>query len=149
MHRLPTHLKIISGTAQPERLNKNEPKPEMGIPKPPAHLTAYARAYWKHIAPMIFRTGVLALQDASALESLCECYSDLRTARTELKAYGSTTYQHTTGSIREYPQVKQVADADRRMKAWLGEFGLTPASRSRTSATPTGPTAGAFDKFKK
>ena len=35
---LPTHLKLVKGTARPHRLNKAEPKPVVATPEPPDHL---------------------------------------------------------------------------------------------------------------
>jgi hypothetical protein len=31
---LPTHLKLVKGTARPHRLNKDEPKPAIAVPEP-------------------------------------------------------------------------------------------------------------------
>jgi hypothetical protein len=35
--------------------------------------------------------------------------------------------------IRVRPEVAMIADADRRLMAWLARFGLSPADRSRVS----------------
>lgn len=41
---LPTHLKLVKGTARPHRLNKAEPKPVVVVPEPPDHLDGPAQA---------------------------------------------------------------------------------------------------------
>ena len=41
---LPTHLKLVKGTARPHRINKAEPRPAVAVPEPPAHLDERARA---------------------------------------------------------------------------------------------------------
>jgi P27 family predicted phage terminase small subunit len=78
--------------------------------------------------------GVLTVADGLALEALCETYADLVEAREALKERGATTYQSANGLIRPYPQVAHAADADRRLKTWLNEFGMTPAARAKVSA---------------
>jgi phage terminase small subunit len=56
-------------------------------------------------------------------------------ARAELKAFGSWYYETTTqhGRImrRAHPAVGVLQDADRRLKGWLAEFGMSPSARTR------------------
>jgi P27 family predicted phage terminase small subunit len=150
--RKPTHLKIVAGTAQPCRTNKAEPKPERQRPSPPAHLSDRAKVAWGAVSVMLDRMGILTEADSLALESLCCAYADLVDARTSLKsavshgddelaAAGALTYV-TVGKagpmIRSRPELALIADADRRVAMWLAKFGLTPADRSRVSATDAG-----------
>ena len=37
--------------------------------------------------------------------------------------------------VRARPEVAMISDADRRVATWLARFGLTPADRSRVSAS--------------
>jgi P27 family predicted phage terminase small subunit len=82
--------------------------------------------------------GVLTEADGVALEMLCETYADFLAARAELKAIGSEYYQTSTASgdvmHRIHPAVAQRNDADRRIRAWLAEFGMTPSARARVKA---------------
>jgi P27 family predicted phage terminase small subunit len=84
---------------------------------------------------MLDRMGILAEPDALALELLCEAYADYLAAARELKDFGSAYYETTTekgGTMyRAHPALAAKADADRRIRGWLAEFGLTPSSRSR------------------
>jgi hypothetical protein len=41
---LPTHLKLVKGTARSHRLNKKEPKLPLVAPEPPDHLDERAKA---------------------------------------------------------------------------------------------------------
>lgn len=136
--RKPTALKLVKGTAQKCRTNKSEPKPARAIPSPPAHLSDRAKTAWGAVSVVLDRMGVLTEADAVALEGLCETYADLVEARLALKKRGATVYEGGTEEAkiyRSYPEVAQVADADRRLQAWLTKFGLSPADRSRVSAT--------------
>lgn len=137
-NRIPTHLKIISGTAKPYRINAAEPKPQRGIPSPPKSLTKGARAVWREISAIVADMGILTLADAIALETLCECVSELRAHRAALAESGEAVFSRTdpkTGDVmhRAHPRTMLIADADRRLRNWLAAFGLTPADRSRVS----------------
>jgi phage terminase small subunit len=82
--------------------------------------------------------GVLTEADGLALESLCEAYSDLRSARAALAAAQEITYAtvNSAGNLmhRGRPENALIADADRRVRMWLSAFGLTPSDRARVSA---------------
>ena len=64
---LPTHLKLVKGTARPHRMNKGEPKPAVAVPEPPGHLDERARARFAGMAGMLARHGVMTELDAGAL----------------------------------------------------------------------------------
>lgn len=147
--RKPTHLKIVAGTAQPCRTNASEPKPVRERPSPPTHLSDRAKVAWGAVSVLLDRMGVLTEADSLALEGLCSAYADLVDARASLKlavshgdaelaAAGSLTYV-TDGKagpmIRTRPEMAVISDADRRVAMWLSKFGLTPADRSRVSAS--------------
>lgn len=143
----PTHLKLVTGTARPSRINKNEPKMRREIPSAPAHLSDGAKESWGYVAVILDEMGVLTRADRVALEGLCEAYTELRAARKSLADAGSITYETTNATggkmIRPRPELAMIADADRRLMAWLTKFGLTPADRSRVSAA-NGSEANAF-----
>jgi P27 family predicted phage terminase small subunit len=93
-----------------------------------------ARETWGYVSGLLDAMGVLADVDAMALELLSEAYADYLAARAELKSFGSETYTTDTASgkmYRSHPAVAQRNDADRRIRGWLAEFGMTPSSRSR------------------
>jgi len=86
---------------------------------------------------MLYDMGVLGQVDVSSLEALCCAYTDFREAH-EALARDPHYYEVTTKSgdtmIRAHPAFQQKSDADRRLRMWLCEFGMTPASRSRIKA---------------
>lgn len=136
--RKPTKLKVLQGTAKPSRTNQREPKPKIGIPPAPEHLSAAARAAWNPVGQLLLDMRVLTLADGLALEGLCETYADLRRARSSLDSRDGLWYEVATkqgGTMyRAYPEVAMVADADRRLASWLTKFGLSPADLSRVHA---------------
>lgn len=136
--RKPTHLKLVSGTAQPCRTNKNEPKLRREIPSPPSHLSDKAKSAWGYVSTLTDEMGILTRADRLALEGLCESYAEVCAHREALRKRGSWTYETTNaaGGVmhRPFPEVAMLSDADRRFQSWLVKFGLTPADRSRVSA---------------
>jgi phage terminase small subunit len=64
---LPTHLKLVKGTARPHRMNRAEPKPAVAQPEPPAHLDERARGRFAVLAEVLARHGVMTELDAGAL----------------------------------------------------------------------------------
>jgi P27 family predicted phage terminase small subunit len=134
----PTHLKLVKGNPGRRPLNRKEPKPRRSRPSPPLHLSEKARETWGYTTALLDRMGVLTEADGIALEMLSEAYADFLAAKAELKAVGSDYYQTSTASgdamHRIHPAVAQRNDADRRIRAWLAEFGMTPSARARVKA---------------
>jgi P27 family predicted phage terminase small subunit len=133
----PTHLKVVTGNPGKRPLNKNEPRPKRGMPKCPARLDGIARRLWFELAAELHAMGVLTFADRQSLALLCEAVQDYRKARAILADRG-TTYETMTqaGSVmyRNRPEVAVASDAWRRARTMIGEFGLTPAARSRIKA---------------
>jgi P27 family predicted phage terminase small subunit len=83
---------------------------------------------------LLDRMGVLTEADTYALERGCAVYAEILTYQRLVDESGATyTTTSTQGDtvIKANPAVAMLADADRRFKAWLVEFGLTPAARSK------------------
>ena len=135
----PTHLRVVSGNAGKRPLNKAEPQPRRERPSPPAHLSGAARDAWGYVSGILDRMGVLTEADAVALEQLCECYAEIVELRAEIAENGrfQTVATKAGGEMeRLRPAYAALMDADRRLKAWLAEFGMTPSARSRITANP-------------
>jgi len=82
----------------------------------------------------------LTLPDVAVLEQLAQAYADWRDAVEFLDKSG-TTYTITRSApdgtthdeFKQYPQVGQRNDADKRLRAYLKDCGLTPSDRARVS----------------
>ena len=135
---VPSHLKVVSGNPGRRPINKSEPKPVRSRPAAPSHMSGKAQETWGYVSAILDRMGVLTEADAIALEMLCEAYADHLSARATLSERGSHYYETTnqSGDVmhRAHPAVAVMQDADKRIKAWLAEFGKTPSSRSRLKA---------------
>ena len=108
------------------------------MPEAPSDLDAVARECWDELVPMLYAMRVLSLVDRKMLEAGCIAYSEMKSARKTVLSLGATYEAETaTGTIvRARPEVAQGADAWRRFKHFLCEYGLTAASRSRVVAAP-------------
>lgn len=135
----PSHLKVVTGNPGRRPMNEDEPKPKIQIPDPPPHLSADAKKAWPQVAQWLFGMRVLTIVDAIALERLCETYAELLRAQRKLKRGEYQKVVTKTGTkLERHPAVAMVQDADRRLRAWLTEFGLTPSSRSRVKGEQKG-----------
>jgi P27 family predicted phage terminase small subunit len=80
----PTALKVLAGTQRKDRVNPDEPKPqliELGD-KPPTWLSGdRAKRAWKDLAPLLRQNGLLTVIDAPAFGLLVEAFADYIAAR--------------------------------------------------------------------
>jgi P27 family predicted phage terminase small subunit len=134
----PSHLKLVTANPGRRKLNAAEPKVERSRPSAPVHMSDKARETWDYVTGLLDRMGILTEVDATALEMLCEAYADFLSASAVLQAQGSDFYEtkNQSGSTmwRAHPALAKKQDADRRIRGWLAEFGMTPSARSRVKA---------------
>ena len=130
----PTHLRLASRNAAKRPLNTREPKPKIAVPGVPRHVSAPAKAAWRRFAPLLESTGVLTEADGAALEQLCETYAEVVALRADLAKKGrfqTVLTKSGDGMERLRPAYSALMDADRRLRAWMVEFGKTPSARSK------------------
>lgn len=148
----PTALRLVEGNPGKRAVNKKEPKPKRVIPACPAYLSDAGKVAWGRLCVLLDRMGVLTEADSLALERLCDCYTEILecralierdgrtyssvTTRTTSEEGEETTVEEVKSLLKANPAVAMMADADRRFKSYLVEFGLTPAARSKVHATP-------------
>ncbi|POY55729.1 phage terminase small subunit P27 family [Pectobacterium carotovorum] len=130
----PTHLKVVTGNPGKRKLNDKEPQPLREIPSPPTHLSDWGKVAWGKLTVLLDSMGVLTVADTFALERLCAVYSQILRLEDQIAIEGNTyTTKTQMGDflIKGHPAVAQLAEADRRFKSYLVEFGLTPAARTK------------------
>ncbi len=154
----PSHLKLVQGNPGKRPINASEPRPARERPSAPAHLSEKARETWGYVTALLDRMGILTEADAIGVEMLCEAYADKLAARAALAlpivmtrrgndgeeyevtvaAAGARTYLGFGKDgvmVRQRPEVAMIADADRRIRGWLAEFGMTASARSRVKVS--------------
>ena len=130
---LPRELKAARGTLRAHRDNGGAPRIE-GIPTKPARFAGHASAFWDEMVQVLTERGQICLDTAVSLEALCESYQECQELQECIRKEGrfyTVTRKDGARMERAHPALAMLADADRRFRAWLTEFGLTPASRSR------------------
>jgi P27 family predicted phage terminase small subunit len=135
----PTKLKILAGNPGKRRLPDKEPQPRAVAPTMPAWLSAEAKQEWRRIVPELQALGLLTIVDRVALASYCQAWAELVIATQLVTKEGRLITINLFNRAGEFagtkqvlhPAVKMQRDAFARVKAFIGEFGLTPASRTK------------------
>ncbi|WP_437891138.1 phage terminase small subunit P27 family [Phytobacter sp. V91] len=142
--KTPTHLSLVRGNPSKRPINKDEPKPPAGVPPTPKHFDKQGKYWFKRMAEELDAVGVLSQLDARALELLVEVYTEYRhhCETLEREGYTYAIYNEDESDedkareirmIKAHPAAIMKADAWKRLRAMLAEFGMTPASRSKVS----------------
>lgn len=130
----PTAVKRAEGN--PGRRPLNEKEPSAGKrPKKPRGLDKISSRFWDEFCEMAQDMGVLDRADALAIELMARAYAEWRACDEFCKGHNGGFYTSKTASggqiMRQFPQMAAGADAWRRLRSMLGEFGLTPSARVR------------------
>lgn len=128
----PTALKILQGTARPDRANPHEPEYAPLDLEPPHYLTADERREYLRLCGMMRSAGVMTVADVDALVMYVRAWRRWRAAHDVLIEQGET--HDTPGGLRARPEVKIARDAQIELVRLMTEFGLTPASRAKVSS---------------
>ena len=128
----PTVLKLLHGTARPDRLLKNEPQPETGVPTRPGWLLPEAKREWTRIVPELNRLGLLAKIDRAMLSMWCQCWAMYVQAVKDIENNG-TSYGKDDGYEGQRPSVSIMNKMIEKMTTLSARFGMTPSDRSRIS----------------
>ncbi|HFV9291653.1 MULTISPECIES: phage terminase small subunit P27 family [Serratia] len=132
--KTPTHLRLVRGNPSKRAINKNEPKPPSGVPPTPKHFDKQGKYWFKRMAEELDALGVMSQLDARALELLVEAYTEYR-HHCEVLDQEGYSYKTDEGLVKPHPQAAMKADVWKRMRGMLGEFGMTPSSRSKVNTT--------------
>jgi P27 family predicted phage terminase small subunit len=92
---------------------------------------------WERVSHLLFSRGQLTQDSEVSLIALCQVYAEWTELREDIAKNGRfhTTKSEKTGEMeRLRPAVRIFSDCDKRLRAWLIEFGLTDASRAKVSA---------------
>jgi P27 family predicted phage terminase small subunit len=143
--KTPTNLKVLRGTFRADRALENEPQPELAIPPVPAHLSDESKVEWGRVSQELYQLGLLTNVDRAALCAYCDAWSDYVDASKQCRGQDGKDRKvlrpvdsegKPTGGYYENPYYTIKKRSMEIMKSFLAEFGMTPASRTRISATP-------------
>lgn len=128
----PSHLRLLQGNPGKRALNANEPQPKQEAPTPPEHLSETAMKEWSRMSEQLLRLGLLTVVDRAAFAAYCTVYARWVEAEEALKKTGPVVRAPSGFPILS-PYYTVANQSLQQMRAYLIEFGLTPASRSRIS----------------
>ena len=140
----PTAIKKALGGGGHHPRNDAEPQFELGKPRRPKWLTGIARREWNDVAKQLERAGVLCRIEGKALAAYCQCYQRWVEAEEDISKNGivfrveqpdDNGVWHVVKAMKN-PACNAATDSMRQMRAFLVEYGLTPAARTRIRATP-------------
>lgn len=139
----PTALKLLTGNPGKRPLRLDEFKPAVEIPSCPRHLQGEGRKEWKRITVELFRYGLISQVDRAALAFYCinwarHIEAEEMIEKAAAASGGSGLFVKTpNGFPVQSPWVSVSNKAMELCKTFLGEFGMTPASRSRVLPSDT------------
>lgn len=137
----PASLRLVKGRSEGRDSGgrKVTPPPtfQRVAPKPPTWLSAEAAREWRRVAPGLTRLDLLKPEDRASLATYCETWAMFVLAQRDVARNGLTLVQTTTtreGATIEKPvanpAVAIARAASRDLRAWAGQFGLSPAAES-------------------
>lgn len=134
---MPLEVKQGKGTTRAGREAKTPPARVAGLVKAPQDMSGHALICWAEMADLLTKRAQLTLDSRPSLIRLCQTYAECVELEKVLSDEGrfQTVATGAGGSMkRAHPALAALADADRRFKGWLVEFGLTDASRGKVNA---------------
>lgn len=143
---LPRNLKVVHGTLRTGRQNFDEPTSPVEIPRCPAHLDDEAKREWKRISRDLAGCGLLTRIDRAALALYCEAWGRWVEAEASLRKYG-VVIKAPSGFPMQSPYLAIANKAMEQMRMMLGEFGMSPSSRTRVHAAPVVDDGDEFERM--
>lgn len=134
----PDHLKVLSGTAQPCRMNPDQPVAVKGVASPPQWLSERAAEIFARLCSILDGMGIASPDDQDNLAMLASRLEEIEICTAVIEDSGRTYEKRdeegNVQMIRSRPEVGQRNEAMRHAQSLLSEFGLSPAARAKVSA---------------
>lgn len=130
----PTALKLLYGENHESRLNRDEPTPRPADLPEPADASPAVLEVWRRIVVELEAMKLAFPSDADSLRCYCEAVVTHQKASNVLARTGVLIKGLHGGLVRN-PALQIQRDAAATIRAFAGEFGLTPSARSSIRAT--------------
>ena len=144
----PAAVKLLEGNRGRRPIRPDLPAPA-GTPPMPKRLLVEPTAVekWNELVPLLLELGTLTLADAEALATLCEVYAATQACLIELRASGPVM-RTDLGGVKPNPAGPLYRSLVALQASLMGEFGLTPTSRTRLGGKEEKPTDEVEEFFK-
>jgi len=128
---IPASVKRLAGNPGKRAIRPDLPS-QPGAPPMPARLMVEPLAVekWQELVPILLGLGTLTLADGEALATLCEVYAATQACLLELRATGPVM-RTDLGGVKPNPAGPLYRGLVSLQTSLMGEFGLTPVSRTR------------------
>ena len=128
---IPEAAKRLSGNPGKRKIRPDLPAPA-GVPPMPQRLLVEPLAVekWNELVPILCGLGTLTTADGEALATLCEVYAATQACLLELRASGPVM-RTDLGGVKPNPAGPLYRGLVSLQTSLMGEFGLTPTSRTR------------------
>ena len=131
----PTRLKMLRGNPGKRAVNRKEPQPANVAPSCPKELSAVAKVEWRRVSKELHSLGLLTRIDRAALAAYCESWSTWIGAIQKVQQTGTIVRAPESGFPMQSPYLSVANQAQKQMRAYLTEFGMTPSARTRVGVT--------------
>ena len=137
---LPSNVHRLHGNRSklPDHKLNDEIAINVVIPACPAHLLPDAKKEWKRVAPILEQLRIVSDLDRSALAVYCQAYARWVQAEKKVKDLGdSGLVDETPSGYKQIGVWLQISNrAVEQMHKFMGEFGMSPSSRTRVTPSP-------------
>lgn len=134
---LPSHLKLVRGTARPSRMPTNEPQPKKVAPKMPDWLCPEAKVIWRRVTKQLKEMSLLYAADVDVIASYCNAVLNYQRA-TEIVDKSGVLIKGRRDGVVTNPAVRVQRDSAQLIRQLAGELGLTPSARGRLNVESSG-----------
>ncbi|MDA1129587.1 MAG: phage terminase small subunit P27 family [Chloroflexi bacterium] len=135
---LPSEIKRLRGNPGHRPINDKEPQPEPRLTTPPSWLNQTAKREYRRMGKYLLKAGLLTELDDTALAAYAVSYSRWREANEQIDATGAIMPESNGRRAKPSPWVGIASSALKEMVKLMGDFGMTPSSRSGLVVTPPG-----------
>lgn len=133
----PPALKLLTGRSEGRDSGGRKVAPAPGFlrlpPTAPDWLPEEAAAEWERVVPELQRLQLLKPPDRAALTAYCLAWARLREAQDIVTREGMVIHDDKQGRAQRHPALLTLEAASKELRAWCGEFGLTPSAEARVS----------------
>jgi P27 family predicted phage terminase small subunit len=102
---------------------------------PPSWLNRAAKLEWRRVVKWLDQLGMASDFDRAMLATYCQAYSRLQEFEKAVEENG-ITFLTEKGYVVQRPEVSLAQKQAALVKSLGQEFGMSPSSRGRVSATP-------------
>lgn len=100
-------------------------------PEAPEFLSEKAQKAWVHVVDTLRVMNIMTRADVVAVSLLCEAYAEWMECSEVLARDGMFISTGDQGMVRAHPALGQRDSANNKVRAWLTEYGMTAAARSK------------------